>query len=152
MPAHWLLKSEPDVYSIDDLKRDKKTFWDGVRNYAARNHLQAMKAGDLGFFYHSNADPSGVVGIVEVAKTAYPDPTQFDPKDDHYDADSPKDAPRWFGVDVKFVEKLPQVVDLAAIKKEPSLKEMKLLKVSRLSVSPVTPAEWKTICRMGGKR
>src|SRR5687768_17408714 len=104
---YWLMKSEPEVFSIDDLARAKgrTTAWDGVRNYQARNFLRSMKAGDLAFYYHSNAEPSAVAGIVEIAREAYPDPTQFDPKDGHYDPDSHKDAPRWWQVDVRFVEK-----------------------------------------------
>jgi predicted RNA-binding protein with PUA-like domain len=158
------MKSEPDVYSIDDLARDKRTFWDGVRNYAARNFMRdEMKKGDLAFFYHSNAEPSAVVGVVEIAREGRPDPTQFEPGDKmHYDPDSPRDDrgryadpesprpqtradPRWFGVDVAFKEKLKRPVTLQEIKATPALRNMKLLKVSRLSVSPVTPAEWKAI-------
>lgn len=154
MPQYWLLKSEPDVYSIDDLKRDKTTFWSGVRNFAARNHLRAMKKRDLGFFYHSNADPSAVVGVVEVVKEATPDPTQFDKtlgEDMGYDPKSTKADPKWFGVDVAFREKLARPVTLADIKATPALADMKLLKVSRLSVSPVTAAEWKVVLRLGAE-
>lgn len=148
MTKYWLMKSEPDVYSIDDMKRDKATFWNGVRNYAARNFMKEMKKGDLAFFYHSNAEPSGVAGIVKIAKEAAADPTQFDKAagdDMGYDPKSTKDDPRWFGVTVAFVEKFDATVPLADIKKTPALKNMKLLKLSRLSVSPVTAAEWKTI-------
>lgn len=145
------MKSEPEVYSIDDLARDKRTFWDGVRNYAARNHMRSMKVGDLVFFYHSNAKPSGVAGIARVASEAKPDPTQFDKRDEeHYDAKSKKDDPTWWAVDVEFVEKLPRVVSLAEIKAETKLREMALLKLARLSVSPVTAAEWKVIVKMAG--
>lgn len=152
MPAsYWLLKSEPDVYSIDDMARDKRTFWNGVRAYPPRGHLQKMKVGDLALFYHSNADPPGVAGVVKVVKEASPDPTQFDKKGGEamgYDPKATKEKPIWFGVDVAFVEKLPRVVSLVELKKEPRLKEMKLLKVSRLSVSPVTAAEWRFILAM----
>jgi len=145
VPAHWLMKSEPDVYSIDDLKRDKRTFWDGVRNYAARNHMRAMKVGDLAFFYHSNAEPSGVAGVCRIAEPAKPDPTQFDPKDDHFDPKSPKDDPRWWAVTVEHKETFPRVVGLAEIKATPALRSMALLKQGRLSVTPVAAAEWKAI-------
>lgn len=154
MPAYWLAKSEPDVYSIDDMARDKRTFWNGVRNYAARIHLRAMRKGDLVLFYHSNAEPSAVVGVVRVVKEASPDPTQFDAKlgeDMGYDPSSTREDPKWFGVDVEFVERLPRPVTLQEIKKEPSLREMKLLKVSRLSVSPVTEKEWKAILALARK-
>lgn len=151
-PRHWLLKSEPEVYSIDDLARDKRTFWNGVRSYAPRNFMRdEMRPGDLGFFYHSNADPSGVAGIVEVVSAGKPDPTQFDKRlgeEMGFDPKSRPEAPTWFGVDVAFKEKFPNVVSLAAIKANPKLAEMKLLKISRLSVCPVTPAEWRTIARM----
>ena len=144
---YWLMKSEPEVFSIDDLARAraKTTGWDGVRNYQARNILRSMKACDLAFYYHSNAEPPGVAGVVKVVREAYPDPTQFDPEDGHYDAGSPKDAPRWWQVDVQFVEKLKRLVSLDQIRSEPRLKGMVLLKSGRLSVQPVTPAEWKVI-------
>ena len=154
MPSYWLAKSEPDVFSIDDMKRAKRTFWNGVRNYAARNHLRSMKVGDLVLFYHSNADPSGVVGVVKVVKEATPDPTQFDKKagdEMGYDPKSTKEDPKWFGVDVEFVEKWDEPVSLAQIKAEPKLKDMKLVRVSRLSVSPVTAPEWKTIQALAKK-
>lgn len=119
-----------------------------MRSYAARNHLRAMRKGDLVLFYHSNAEPSAVAGIVKVVKEATPDPTQFDKEageDMGYDPASRQDDPRWFGVDVEFVERLPRPVTLQDIKAEPRLQEMKLLKVARLSVSPVTAAEWKVV-------
>lgn len=148
MPGYWLAKSEPDVFSIDDMAREERTFWNGVRNYAARGHLRAMRKGDLVLFYHSNADPSAVVGVVRVLKEATPDPTQFDAslgEDMGYDPKSTRDDPRWFGVDVEFVEKLPRPVTLQDVKADPRLKDMKLLKVARLSVSPVTAAEWRVV-------
>jgi len=155
MPKHWLMKSEPDVYSIDDLARDKRTFWNGVRAYAPRNFMRdEMAPGDLAFFYHSNADPSGVAGVMEVVSKGKPDPTQFDKKlgeDMGFDPKAKKDAPIWFGVDVAFKEKWKEPVTLADIKAEPKLKDMKLLKVSRLSVSPVAPAEWKVVVGMAGR-
>lgn len=151
MSAYWLAKSEPDVYSILDLARDKRTFWNGVRNYAARNFLREMRVGDLVLFYHSNARPSGVAGVARVVKEARPDPTQFDKKageDGGYDAKSTRDDPHWFGVDVEFVEAWDPVVPLATIKATPQLTNMKLLKVSRLSVTPVTSSEWKALARL----
>ncbi len=148
MAQYWLFKSEPDVYSIDHLAEAGTDCWDGVRNYAARNNMQAMKKGDLGFFYHSRLNPSGVVGICEVVREAYPDDTAFDPKEKYYDPKSDPDKPRWFMVDVKFVEKFPQMVSLHDIKDEPDLAEMMLVKSSRLSVQPVRPGEWQKVCEM----
>lgn len=150
MPVrHWLMKSEPDVYSIDDLARDGRTFWDGVRNFEARNLMRdQMKPGDRVFFYHSNATPSAVVGIAEVAGAARVDETAFDTKDDHYDPKSTRANPQWYAVDVAFVEKLLRPVTLHEIKAEPKLAGMALLKRSRLSVTPVTGAEWKRILAM----
>lgn len=148
MPRHWLMKSEPDVYSVDDLARDGTTFWDGVRSFEARNLLRGMKVGDLAFFYHSNADPSAVVGVAKVHKAATPDETAFDPKDDHYDPKSTRAAPTWYGVEVAFVEKLARPVTLHDIKATPALAEMALLKRGRLSVTPVTPAQWRKVLRM----
>jgi predicted RNA-binding protein with PUA-like domain len=147
---YWLVKSEPEVFSYDDLVAAPKrtTFWDGVRNFTARNNLQAMKKGDLVFFYHSNANPSAVVGIAEVVREAYPDPTALDPKDPHFDAKSKKDDPTWFGVDVKAVEKLDRPVPLDEIKRTKGLDKMALVRLGRLSVSAVTPAEWEIIVRM----
>lgn len=131
--AYWLLKTEPETYSWDDLVRDKRTHWDGVRNYLARNNLAAMKKGDLAFLYHS-VGPRDAVGIVEVVKEAYPDPTASDP--------------RWVCVDVVPKKALPRPVTLAEIKANPRLSEMKLVKMSRLSVSPVTKEEWDEVLRM----
>src|SRR3954464_14252183 len=118
---HWLVKSEPTKYSWEKFVEDKTTHWDGVRNFTARNNLKAMKKGDRVFFYHSNASPSAVAGIAEVVKEAYPDPTALDPKHDHFDPKSKADAPTWFMVDIKAVEKLPRPVSLDEIKKNKSL-------------------------------
>jgi predicted RNA-binding protein with PUA-like domain len=147
---HWLVKSEPDVFSFDDLEAAprKTTYWDGVRNFTARNNLKAMKKGDRVFFYHSNASPSAVAGIAEVVKEAYPDPTALDPNHDHFDPKSKADDPTWFMVDIKAVEKLPRPVGLDEIKKNKALAGMALVKLGRLSVSPVTAAEWTTILEM----
>lgn len=155
MSAFWLAKSEPDVYSIDDLQKDKRTFWDGVRNHRARNILRdEMKKGDLVLFYHSNADPSAVVGVARVASEAKPDPTQFDRKLEEmgYDPKSKPDAPTWWGVELEFVEKLAKPVTLAQVKADPKLKEMALVRISQLSVQPVTAAEWKTVMTMAGRK
>ena len=140
MAKYWLMKSEPSVYSIDDLEKDKIAYWDGVRNYQARNFMRdEMKVGDKVLFYHSNAKPSGVAGICEVVKEGYPDFTAFDPEDIHYDPKSKRDEPTWFMVDVKFVEKFPQLVTLAEIKANPKLSNMKLVqRGNRLSVMPIS--------------
>lgn len=154
-PQYWLMKSEPDVFSIDDLARSPKrtTSWDGVRNYQARNFMRVMKVGDQVLFYHSNANPPSVVGIAEVVKTAYPDPTQFDPQDAHYDPASKPDQPRWDLVDIRFVRKFTAPLSLDLLREQPSLKKMELLrKGSRLSVQPVRGAEWTQVVRLGRGR
>lgn len=146
---YWLFKSEPETFSIDDLyRRPKHTeHWDGVRNYQARNMLRDdIKVGDLAFFYHSNCSPPGIVGIIEIVKAGYPDFTAFDPMSDYYDSKSTQDAPRWFMVDVKFVEKFKRMLTLDEIKQDPVLKEMVVARAgNRLSISPVLPEEWKKI-------
>jgi predicted RNA-binding protein with PUA-like domain len=150
--AYWLLKSEPETFGIDDLyRRPKRTeHWDGVRNYQARNYLRdGMRKGDRAFFYHSNCETPGIVGIVEVVREAYPDHTAFDPDDAHYDPKSDPDNPRWLMVDVKFVRKLPRTVSLAELKANPALADMPLVrKGNRLSVMPVSDAEWRAILDM----
>ncbi len=147
----WLLKSEPHAFSFDDLRKSPKSTagWSGVRNYQARNTMRdLMKKGDRCFFYHSSADPTGIVGICEVVREGYPDPTAFDPKDDHFDPKSKKDAPTWIQVDVKAVRALPRIVTLAELKALKGLEKMVLLqRGSRLSVQPVTAKEWELICR-----
>jgi predicted RNA-binding protein with PUA-like domain len=148
---YWLVKSEPDVFSFDDLLAAPKqtTCWDSVRNTGARNFLRdGMKRGDQVLYYHSNADPSGVVGICDVVREGYPDHTAWDPSHDYFDEKSDPDMPTWFMVDVRAVRKLPRMVTLAEIKAEPRLAEMSLIKVGRLSVVPVTRAEWDTILQM----
>jgi predicted RNA-binding protein with PUA-like domain len=151
---YWLMKSEPGVYSIDDLKRDKRTEWDGVRNYQARNFMRdQMKKGDGVLFYHSSCDPAGVAGIAEVARESYPDPTQFDRKSKYYDPKSDPGDPRWYLVDIKFSKKLAEVIPLSAIKANPALAEMKLVqRGQRLSVQPVTAAEWKKVLSMAPRK
>ncbi|HVT06585.1 MAG TPA: EVE domain-containing protein [Polyangia bacterium] len=153
MARHWLMKSEPDVFSIDDLAKAKKqtTGWDGVRNFQARNLLRdEIAVGDGVLYYHSSVDPPAVVGLARVVKAGYPDPTQFDPKSDYYDAGSKPDAPRWFSVDIAFDRKLARPVTLPELRAEPALADMVLLRRgSRLSVQPVTAAEWKRIVALG---
>ena len=135
--AYWLFKSEPSVFAFDMLKKKgaEGTQWDGVRNYAARNNMRAMQVGDLGFFYHSN-EGLDIVGIAEVCAPVHPDTTTEDP--------------RWECVDIRAVRDVPNPPTLEAIKANPKLKEMALVRLGRLSVQPVTPAEWKEVCRMGG--
>ncbi len=148
---YWLVKSEPEVFSFDDLLAAprKTTCWDSVRNTGARNFLRdGMKKGDLVFYYHSNANPSGIVGIAEVTKEGYPDHTAFDRDHEYFDPASDPATPTWFMVDLKAVRKLERPVGLPEIKDEPSLSEMSLLRVSRLSIVPVTSDEWKTVLRM----
>ena len=147
---YWLVKSEPDVYSIDDLERDGSTMWEGVRNYKARNNMREMKVGDEVLYYHSNAKPPSIVGIAQVAREAYPDPTQFDRKSHYYDAKSRKEDPRWSLVDVAFVAKLPSPVSLDDVKAEPSLGEMDLVRYGRLSVQSVRSEEFRKVKKMGG--
>lgn len=154
--AFWLMKSEPDVYSIDDLARDKRTLWNGVRNHRAKSIMQKeMKVGELAFFYHSNAEPSAIVGIARIASAAQPDPTQFDKKageDMGYDPKSKKEAPTWWAVEVEFVEKLAKPVSLADVKANAKLKSMALVTTARLSVQPVRAAEWKVVLAMAGRK
>jgi predicted RNA-binding protein with PUA-like domain len=150
---YWLVKAEPDCFSIDDLakSKNKTTCWDGVRNYQARNFMRDdMKIGDRVFFYHSNADPTAVVGVCEVAKEAYPDHTQFDPEDKHFDPKADPTNPRWVMVDIKLVKKFKNPVPLAEIKDNPKLQKMKLVqRGNRLSVMPVEKNEWNAILKMG---
>jgi len=147
--AHWLLKSEPDCFSIDDLRARPKQIspWDGVRNFQARNMMRDdMKVGDLGFFYHSSCTPPGVVGVIEIVKTGYPDHTAWDLDSDHYDPKSTKEKPLWYMVDVKFVKKFKQMITLDELKQHAELKNMIILrKGNRLSVTPITSSEYKFI-------
>jgi predicted RNA-binding protein with PUA-like domain len=153
--AYWLMKSEPDVFGLDDLEaRPGKTeHWDGVRNYQARNYLRAMCKGDLAFFYHSNCAEPGVAGIVEIVRGAYPDFTAWDPKSEYYDPKSAPDRPRWYMVDVRFRRRLPRPVTLAEIKAHPALADMPLMqRGSRLSVMPVTARQWNTILKLSERQ
>lgn len=149
---YWLIKSEPEAYSIDDLERDGTEHWDGIRNYQARNIMRdEMAIGDRVLFHHSNAKPPGVVGIAEVASEPYPDHTQFDPKSPYFDEKSDPDDPRWIMVDMKFVEKLPRMVGLPELRQHSALADMALLNRSRLSVQPVTKREFDYIARLATK-
>ena len=152
---HWLLKSEPDCFSIDALRKAKKqtTCWDGVRNYQARNFLRAMKKGDVALFYHSNAEPSAVAGVVEVVREAYPDASAWDPRSEYHDPKASPENPVWSMVDVKLVEIFSREVPLDELRGVKSLAGMELLRRgSRLSVHPVTPAEFRTIQSLASKR
>ncbi|MCW8845227.1 MAG: EVE domain-containing protein [Gammaproteobacteria bacterium] len=146
---YWLFKSEPDAFSIDDLKQSKTTHWDGVRNYQARNMMRDdMKIGDLAFFYHSNTDVPGIVGVMKIVKEAYPDHTAFDPRDKHYDPKSDPDSPRWFMVNLRYLRKFRKVIPLGLLREfaNDELANMPLLrKGNRLSVMPVTEKQWSFI-------
>jgi len=143
------MKSEPDVFGIDDLAKKKTEGWNGVRNYEARNFMKSMKVGDKVLFYHSNAKPSGVAGTATVSRTAYPDPTQFDPKSDYFEPRATPDNPVWFQVDLRFASKFARLVPLDELRGNPALADMGLFKRSRLSVIPVTPAQWAVITSLG---
>jgi predicted RNA-binding protein with PUA-like domain len=150
---YWLIKSEPSAYSIDDLKRDKSTLWEGVRNYQARNFMMnGMKIGDEVVFYHSNAEPPAAVGVAEVNGLAEPDPTQFDASDCHHDPKAAPSKPIWYCVKVKFKQKFAREIALAEMRARKDLQDMMLLqKGSRLSVQPVTAKEFKIICDLGSR-
>lgn len=146
------MKSEPHAYSISDLEIDKRTYWDGVRNYQARNLMRdAMKIGDKVLFYHSNAHPSGIAGIARIVKESYPDHTAFDPEDPHYDPKSKEGQERWYMVDIEFEEKFERVLSLAELRKIQGLENMVLFRNSRLSVQPVELEEFKIIVKLGGQ-
>jgi predicted RNA-binding protein with PUA-like domain len=152
--ACWLMKSEPDVFSIDDLAAapGQTTSWDGVRNYQARNFMKSMEIGDQVFFYHSNADPSCIAGIAEVVRKAYPDHTALDPHDHHFDPKATAEKPIWEMVDLRFVRKFARPLALEDLRPVAGLEKMELLRRgSRLSVQPVTPAEWKIITRIAAR-
>lgn len=153
---YWLMKSEPDVYSIDDLWAEPsgRTPWDSIRNYQARNFMRdGMAVGDFILFYHSNAKPPGVAGLAQVASEAYPDPTQFDPDHKYFDPKSDPENPRWMLVDVAPLDRLERLVPLDELKSNPKLAGMATVqKGSRLSVQPVTGPEWREVLKMGGYR
>jgi predicted RNA-binding protein with PUA-like domain len=148
---HWLLKSEPSTFSIDHLAKrpGRRDSWNGVRNYQARNFLREMTAGDLAFFYHSSAAETGIAGIVKIVSEPYPDPTAFDPQDDHYDPKSDATKPTWYVVDVKLERKLGRLILLAELKAQRSLAGMRLLRPgNRLSVMPVEQKHWDAILEL----
>ncbi|MCA9105534.1 MAG: EVE domain-containing protein [Planctomycetales bacterium] len=151
---YWLVKTEPDVFSVEDWQASKHqtTYWDGVRNYQARNFIRDdMKIGDRVLVYHSNADPTAIVGIATVVKEAYPDHTAFDAKDPHYDPKSDPDNPRWMMVDMRLDQILKNPLTLAELRDTPGLGQMELLRRgSRLSVQPVSATEWRAIAKLGG--
>jgi predicted RNA-binding protein with PUA-like domain len=147
--AYWLMKSEPEEASIDDLVRKKRLPWFGVRNYQARNYMRdQMQIGDGVLFYHSSCPQPGIAGLAEVASEAYPDETQFDPKSPYFDPKSTREEPRWVHVDVKIVRKTA-LLSLVQMRAEPNLATMRVLeRGNRLSITPVTPAEWKAVMKL----
>ena len=152
---YWLMKSEPNAFSIDDLakKPEQTEHWDGVRNYQARNMMRdLMKAGDQVFFYHSNCDTPGIVGLMEVVRESYPDHTAFDPQSKYFDPKSSPENPRWFMVDIKYIRHTKRVLALAELKELEALENMPLVrKGNRLSIMPVSKAEWDYILRLEGQ-
>lgn len=153
VPRYWLFKSEPDSFSIDDLERVEREEWSGVRSFQARNLMRDMQPGDLGFFYHSSIAPPGIAGICEVVAAAHPDSTQFLKKSEYYDRTSKRDDPKWWCVDVAFVRKLPRFVPIDELRTIPELAECRLLaKGNRLSVIPLTDAEFDTIVAFAKRR
>jgi len=153
-PRFWLFKSEPSAYSFEELQRDGTTFWDGVRNYQARNLMRdQMRVGDGVLFYHSNAKPPGVVGLAEVCREAYPDPTQFEQGHPHQDPGSSPEDPRWLMVDVRAREALGRFVSLDELKADPQLAEMGVVRRgNRLSIQPVSPAEWRRVVALSKRK
>lgn len=148
---YWLMKSEPEAYSIDDLKKDGKTPWDGVRNYAARNHMRdEMNAGDRVLFYHSNVKPPVIVGTMEVCSEPYPDALQFNPDSKYFDKKSSEEDPTWQLVDVKFVQKFDKPVTRDELKEAKELDDMELFRLNRVSITPVREHEYKKILEMAG--
>jgi predicted RNA-binding protein with PUA-like domain len=143
------MKSEPNVYSIDDLARDGSTCWEGVRNYQARNLMREMEVGDLVLYYHSNADPPGAIGVARVLRAAYPDHYSWSKRSKYYDEKSTKESPRWYMVDVEFVEKWKRLVSLDTLKTTKGLEEMVVTKRSRLSVQPVRKKEFEIVRKLG---
>lgn len=144
------MKSEPAVFSIEGLRRapGRTSGWDGVRNYQARNYMRQMRPGDGVFFYHSNADPSGIAGLAEVVREAYPDPSQFVPRGAHFDPKASPERPIWYQVDVRFVKVFKRFLSLEELRGIPLLRGMPLFSRSRLSVQPVTRAQWDAILKL----
>ncbi|MGE3342352.1 MAG: EVE domain-containing protein [Vicinamibacterales bacterium] len=151
---YWLMKCEPDAYTIDDLERDGTTSWEGVRNYQARNFMRdQMQVGDPVLFYASNADPSGVTGLARISRAGYPDHLAWKKGHTYFDAASTPDKPVWFMVDIEFVENFGRTVSLETLKATPGLEDMKVVqKGSRLSVQPVTKAEYDIVVKLGRTR
>jgi predicted RNA-binding protein with PUA-like domain len=150
MKRYWLVKSEPEVYGISQLKRDVRTQWTGVRNYQARNLLMEMKTGELVIFYHSNAKPPAAVGVAKVFKEAYPDSSQFERRSEYFDPKSTSDKPRWFAPDLEFVSSFVTPVALESMRSVKGLAKLPLLqRGSRLSVNPVTESEFNIILKLG---
>ena len=152
MPRYWLMKSEPGSYSLDALERDGSTCWEGVRNYQARNLMREMQTGDLVLFYHSNADPPGAAGTAQVEREAYPDHFSWDPDSRYFDPKSSPEEPRWWMVDLRFVERFDRFVPLAELKADPTLAGMLVTGRSRLSVQPVEAVDFETVVRLGEER
>lgn len=151
MKQYWLFKAEPDIYGIEDLATEKHQTgrWDGIRNYQARNFLRdSVALNDELFVYHSQCKQIGIVGRARVTKTAYADPTQFNPESDYFDPKATGDMPRWFSVDIQLQEKFKRIIPLSEIKQHPGLQQMVLVKQGRLSIQPVTEQEWKLILRL----
>jgi predicted RNA-binding protein with PUA-like domain len=151
MSHYWLFKSEPHVYGIEDLRKERHGIgrWDGIRNYQARNFLRdQVREGDEVFVYHSQCKVPGVAGMARVVKAAYPDPAQFDPQSDYFDPKANPDQPRWYAVDIQWLKTFPQVVPLKTIKQDAALENMVLLKQGRLSVQPVKAPEWRHIVKL----
>jgi predicted RNA-binding protein with PUA-like domain len=150
--GYWLMKSEPEVFGIDHLRKKKIATWDGVRNYQVRNLLRdEFRVGDKALFYHSSTKDVGVVGEMEVMGEVFPDPLQFDPKSEYYDNGSKKESPRWLAVKVKYVQTFPRMVSLAELRSDPAFENMRILqRGNRLSITAVTEAEYKRILKLGG--
>jgi predicted RNA-binding protein with PUA-like domain len=151
---HWLMKTEPSSYGIDDLKREKTAVWSGVRNYQARNHMwRDMRVGDPVLFYHSSVDPAGIAGLARVASAPHPDMTQFDRKSPYFEPRATKEKPVWWCVDVAFVQKFPRLIPLEELRAVSALAKMELLKRgSRLSVQPATEKEYEAIVKLASGR
>lgn len=152
--AYWLMKSEPEAFSIDDLARRKREPWDGVRNYQARNFMRdAMKVGDGVFIYHSNCAVPGIAGVAEVAGDSYPDPTQFDRGSKYHDPASTPEQPRWWLVDVAYVDTLPRVVSLEELRAMPAMEDSPLVRRgNRLSILPITAGQWRAVLAQAKKK
>jgi predicted RNA-binding protein with PUA-like domain len=153
LPAHWLMKSEPEAYSIGDLEREGTTLWDGIRNYQARNFMRAMQVGDRAFFYHSNATPPGIVGLMEVMETGLVDPSQFDPESKYFDAKSNRDAPRWDCVRLSYLRTFPELLPLEVLRESFEEEELAVVRRgNRLSILPVSEASARRIYALLGSK